>query len=178
MIENKTKPLNSLVRTVSLPLTVKTELDQACQTRSSLDKIPMNENDQSSCCSSMDTRVDGISSTTVNSKSIWKQIFSRSKNEQPMDKDLKQQWSQVDQDHGSTIKHRFFGSSSSAMKRECPFYKKIPGKIHRISSVNENKSTSHCFKAHHFALMHSILVSSSIFKLIFCRIFIPIIMVA
>lgn len=65
--------------------------------------------------------------TTAESKSIWKQIFSKPAKVNTDDDQLKQQWSELDKDQ-PTNSHRF-QSHSSQGQRTCPFYKKIPGNI-------------------------------------------------
>ena len=61
----------------------------------------------------------------VDSKSIWKQIFSKSTKDKSADDDLKAQWTDLDKNPSSD--HNRFNKLPTGVKRTCPFYKKIPG---------------------------------------------------
>lgn len=134
MSKNKT-PSQTLVRTASLPFVQKIEPKMEPErTRTvSFDGADIDENDlfsqwndQSTTSSSNDSNKTEKPVSTVESKSIWKQIFSKPAKTPSMDEDLKQQWSTLDKEQPAN-NHRFH-STTSTSQRICPFYKKIPGK--------------------------------------------------
>ena len=125
----KTKPSSqTIVRTGSLPFIHKTEPEPSRTRTVSLDGDDINVDDVFSQWN--DQSSNGMTTvekpaTTEESKSMWKQIFSKPmKSKLANDDDLKEQWAEIDKDHPST-NHRF----QSTVQRTCPFYKKIPGKI-------------------------------------------------
>jgi adenine specific DNA methylase Mod len=88
----------------------------------------------------MNTTNTQPSSTITDSKSIWKQIFSKSIKAKPVEDELKEQWSELDKNQPSN--HYRFNKPTSGVKRTCPFYKKIPGKIHLSLVFYSMKSLS------------------------------------
>ncbi len=134
------KSSSPLVRTVSSPSIIKKEITIERTRTVSLDGIDINEdevfsqwNDELSNSSSVNTTTTQTSSTIVDSKSIWKQIFSKSVKSKPIDDELKEQWSQLDKNQPSN--HYRFNGATSGVKRTCPFYKKIPGKLNSLVYV-------------------------------------------
>jgi hypothetical protein len=123
-----------MVRTHSLPSLVKQESGSDRTRTVSLDGVEINEEDVFSQWSTQlkqsisdDAITKQASSTSADSKSIWKQIFSKAVKPKADDEALKQQWSDLDKDQPPS-NHRFHGASTG-VKRTCPFYKKIPGKM-------------------------------------------------
>jgi hypothetical protein len=92
----------------------------------SLDGIDINEEE----VFSQWNEESNSSSTTADSKSIWKQIFSKSVKSKPLDDELKEQWSELDKNQPSN--HYRFNGPATGIKKTCPFYKKIPGKINPL----------------------------------------------
>jgi len=93
----------------------------------SLDGIDI---DEEKVFSQWNDELDNSSSTIADSKSIWKQIFSKSVKSIPIDDELKEKWSELDKDQSSN--HNRFNRPTAGVKRTCPFYKKIPGKLNSV----------------------------------------------
>ena len=105
-------------------------------------------NDQSNSDSGLGTNTAQLSPSSLSSaesKSIWKQIFSRPAKSKPVNDELKEQWSELDKDQSSSTHHRFSRPSPN-VARTCPFYKKIPGKskrCHPLSTKHESNASRH-----------------------------------
>lgn len=80
-----------------------------------------------------DSSAAQTSPNNIDSKSIWKQIFSKPVKEKSMDDDLKSQWTELDKDPSSD--HNRYNKLPSGVKRTCPFYKKIPGNVNGLECV-------------------------------------------
>ena len=135
-----------MVRTNSLPSLIKQESESDRTRTVSLDGIDISEEDvfsqwnaQLKQSISDDAITKQASSTSADSKSIWKQIFSKAVKPKAEDDALQQQWSELDKDQPPS--HHRFHRPSPAVKRTCPFYKKIPGRDHeRLSSRYERRT--------------------------------------
>ncbi len=137
---SKTKSSSPLIRTVSSPSIIKKEITVDRTRTVSLDGIDIDEdevfsqwNDELSNSSSVSTTNIQTSSTITDSKSIWKQIFSKPVKSKSTDDELKGQWSELDKDQSSN--HYRFNGATAGVKRTCPFYKKIPGKLNSLVYV-------------------------------------------
>lgn len=113
-----------LIRTVSSPALIKQEIVMDQTRTMSLDGIDIDEEDIFSQWKE-DASNAQTSPNKIDSKSIWKQIFSKSSKEKSPDDDLKAQWTDLDKDPSSD--HNRFNKLPAGVKRTCPFYKKIPG---------------------------------------------------
>lgn len=98
----------------------------------SFEKVEITEEAFSQCSeescssSSSNTNITQTPSTTADSKSIWKQIFSKPVKPKAINDEMKEQWSTLDKEQSSNYSR--FSTSTPGVKRTCPFYKKIPGK--------------------------------------------------
>lgn len=124
------KSSSSLIRTVSSPSLIKQEITIDRTRTVSLDGIDINEDE---VFSQWNDDLNTSSSSNVDSKSIWKQIFNKPVKSKPVDDELKEQWSQLDKDQPSN--HYGYNKPANGVKRTCPFYKQIPGKI-KFSFIN------------------------------------------
>jgi hypothetical protein len=120
---SKSKSSTPLIRTVSSPSIIKKEITIDRTRTVSLDGIDIDEEE---VFSQWNEESNSSSSTLVDSKSIWKQIFSKSVKSKPIDEELKEQWAELDKDQ--PLNHYRFNRPPAGVQRTCPFYKKIPGK--------------------------------------------------
>ena len=99
----------------------------------SLDGIDIDEEDifsqwkNEANSSAIESSVAQTSPNKVDSKSIWKQIFSKPAKDKSPDDELKSQWTELDKDPSSDYNR--FNKLPPGVKRICPFYKKIPGNV-------------------------------------------------
>ncbi len=134
LVTTKSKSSNSLVRTVSSPAIIKKEITIDRTRTVSLDGIDIDEEEVfSQWSSSSDSTTAQTLSNNPDSKSLWKQIFSKPVQTKSVDDDLKAQWSELDKNQSSD--HYRFNKPAPGVKRTCPFYKKIPGRMNCLFSI-------------------------------------------